>query len=300
MPIFVMPLTALAIPADKPCDDACNDRVDAWAAARQTFDLAAQLRALDKAGAAVLVVDIAGNGGGTEWSGAVTRTLTSVRLRSEELRYVRGDHWVKRFSDDGQSLRQFESKATGEDRKLLHTLADQVEARRKEALKSCDATPLWQGAQPSCAWLGKGLYGSAMLDAADPATLCGKPWAATLFSPMEYPYEEGVWRKPLIVLIEANVGSAASEFAAVLQDNKAALIMGAPSGGGCGHTDGGTPTTLTYSIAVLEVPDCARFRLEGSRWNGRAEAVVIGNYQNQLLLTCTMLPPVVEALAPET
>jgi hypothetical protein len=257
-------LAALAVPADKPCDDACRDRVDNWVADRQTFDLAAQLRALENAGASALVVDIAGNGGGTEWSEAVARMLTPIRLRSEELRFVRGEHWAKRFSEDEQSLRQFESNAVREDRKLLHDLAIEVDARRKDALTSCDATPLWQGAQPSCAWLGKGFYGSGLVASADPATLRGKPWATTLFSPMEFPYEEGVWRKPLIVLIDANVGSAASEFAAVLQDNRVALIMGAPSGGGCGHTDGGTPTTLANSKAVLEVPDCARFRADGT------------------------------------
>jgi hypothetical protein len=257
-------LAALAIPADKPCEDACSDRVDSWVADRQTLDLATQLRALEKAGATALVVDIAGNGGGTEWSEAVARMLTPIRLRSEELRFARGEHWAKRFSDDAESLRQFESKASGEDRKLLHDLAGDVDTRRKEALTTCDATPLWAGAPLSCAWLGKGFYGSGLLAAADPATLRGKPWATALFSPMEFPYEEGVWRGPLIVLIDSGVGSAASEFAAVLQDNKAALIMGAPSGGGCGHTDGGTPTTLTNSKASLVVPDCARFRADGT------------------------------------
>jgi hypothetical protein len=257
-------LVALAIPADKPCDDACNDRVDSWVSDRLTTDLAAQLRAIEKAGASALIVDIAGNGGGTGWAEAVARMLTPIRLRSEEMRFVRGDHWAKAFADDETNLREFELGATGDERKLLQSLADEVEARRKEALTPCDATPLWQGSQLSCAWLGEGFYGSGLLAAADPATLRGKPWAALLFSPMEFPYEVGVWRGPLIVLVDSNVGSAASEFAAVLQDNKAAVVMGAPSGGGCGHTNGGTPTTLTYSKAVLKVPDCARFRADRS------------------------------------
>ncbi len=41
--------------------------------------------------------------------------------------------------------------------------------------------------------------------------------------------------------------------------------MGARTGGaGCGHTDGGTPTTLTNSRAILKLPDCVRFRADGS------------------------------------
>jgi Peptidase family S41 len=257
-------LKALSIPGDKPCDDACSDRIEAWASAQLTQDLAAQIRALQVAGATVLVVDVAGNGGGTEWAEAVARMVTSIRLRSEDMGFVRGEHWAKAFAKDEATLRHFADHETGPDRTLLLRLADEVHAKRQVALTLCDPAPLWHGEHPACDWLGKGFYGSGLLSAADPSQLRGKPWATVLFTPMEFPYEEGVWRAPLIVLIDRNVGSAASEFAAVLQDNHAAVIMGEPAGGGCGHTNGGTPTTLRNSKATLEVPDCARFRADGS------------------------------------
>src|SRR5580704_5548318 len=257
-------LRELAIAADKPCDDACSDRIEAWASGQLTHDLTAQLRAIKDAGAAVLVVDVAGNGGGSEWAEAVARMVTPIRLRSEELEFVRGEHWAKSFADDEASLRRFAEQASGPDRVLLLKIADEVEGRRKVALTPCDSAPLWQGAHPTCSWLGQGFYGSGFLASADPSQLRGKPWASLLFSPMEFPYEEGVWRGPLIVLVDRNTGSAASEFAAVLQDNHAATIMGEPAGAGCGHTNGGTPTTLANSRATLEVPDCARLRADGS------------------------------------
>jgi len=131
-------------------------------------------------------------------------------------------------------------------------------------LTSCDSAPLWRGQHPACAWLGEGFYGSGYLADADPATFAGKPWASLVFTPMEFAYEEGVWRGPLIVLINRNTGSAASELAAVLQDNHAALLIGEPAECGCGHTRGGTPITLHNSGAVFEIPDCARFRADGS------------------------------------
>jgi hypothetical protein len=257
-------LRELAIAADKPCDDACSDRIETWASDQLTRDLTVQLRALKDAGAAVLVVDVAGNGGGTEWAEAVARMVTSIRLRSEEMEFVRGEHWAKSFADDEASLRHFADSANGPDRALLLNLADEVEARRKVALTPCDSAPLWRGARPACSWLGRGFYGSGLLASADPSQLHGKPWATVLFTPMEFPYEEGVWHGPLIVLVDRNTGSAASEFAAVLQDNRAAIIMGEPAGAGCGHTNGGTPTTLANSKATLEVPDCARLRADGS------------------------------------
>lgn len=257
-------LRELAIAADKPCDDACSDRIEAWASGQLTHDLTAQLRALKDAGAAMLVVDVAGNGGGSEWAEAVARMVTPIRLRSEELEFVRGEHWAKSFADDEASLRRFADQATGPERALLLKLADEVEGRRKVALTPCDPAPLWQGAHPTCSWLGQGFYGSGFLASADPSQLRGKPWASLLFTPMEFPYEEGVWTGPLIVLVDRNTGSAASEFAAVLQDNHAAIVIGEPAGAGCGHTNGGTPTTLANSKATLEVPDCARLRADGS------------------------------------
>src|SRR2546430_1310196 len=73
------------------------------------------------------------------------------------------------------------------------------------------------------------------------------------------------WHGPLIVLVDGGTGSAAEQFAAVLEDNHAAIIIGAPTAGaGCGHTNGGTPTTLKNSGGILELPDCARLRADGS------------------------------------
>lgn len=267
----------LQIPQDAPCDEKCEDRINGVVANRQTRDVIAVLEALQRAGAKALVVDIAGNGGGTEWAEAVARMLTPIRLRSEELRFVRGAHWEKTFADEARALRQYAMHAQARDRAMLLTLAREAEARRAEAATPCDSAPLWHGQTPRCEWLGTGFYGSELLPAADPAELRGKPWAQLLFSPMEYPYEEGVWRGPLIVLIDRNVGSAASQFAAVLQDNRAAVIMGEPSGGGCGHTNGGTPTMLANSKAVLEVPDCARYRSDGTNeMRGIEPDVLIG------------------------
>lgn len=257
-------LKELAIPANAPCDDACNDRVDAWAVNRLTRDFIVQLQALKAAGATALVADIAGNGGGSEWAEAVARMLTRTRVHSETIGFVRGEHWAQTFADDEAKVRQFARQASGKDRALLLSLADQLAARRKEALIPCDSDPLWQGRLAQCHWLGNGFYGSGLLPSANPAELRGKSWAPLVFTPMEFPYEEGVWSGPLVVLIDRDVASAASEFAAILQDNRAAIIVGEPSSGGCGHTNGGTPTRLTNSGGTLELPDCARFRADGS------------------------------------
>jgi C-terminal processing protease CtpA/Prc len=68
-----------------------------------------------------------------------------------------------------------------------------------------------------------------------------------------------------MVLVDERTGSAAEDFASVFQDNRAGIIVGArTAGAGCGYTNGGTPTTLTNTRAVLRLPDCVGFRADGS------------------------------------
>jgi C-terminal processing protease CtpA/Prc len=69
----------------------------------------------------------------------------------------------------------------------------------------------------------------------------------------------------LIVLLNQGSASATEGFAAKLRDNHAAEQVGAPTfGAGCGHTDGSEPTILKNSGAKLELPDCVRWRADGT------------------------------------
>jgi len=257
-------IKALALPAGRPCDDTCSSTVDAWVTSHLTDELAEQIRTLQAAGAQMLLIDIADNGGGTEWAETVARMVTPIRLKSERVDFVRSSEWADAFAKDEAALRRFAKGANANDRTLLLRLADQIDAKRRVALIPCSSEPLWRGEHPACSWLGEGFYGSGYLAEADPAALAGKPWASLVFTPMEVTYHEGVWRGPLIVLINRNTGSAASEFAAVLKDNHAALLLGEPADGGCGHTLNGAPIKLKHSGAIFEMPDCARFRADGS------------------------------------
>ena len=258
-------LAALNIKLTSPCNDECSDRIEKWASDRMTSDLTAQLSAIKAAGAEVLLLDVADNGGGTEWAEAAARMVTAIRLKSERVGFVRGPHWAKHFADTQADLRADAKDASQKDREMLIGLADQVQAYQREAETPCESQPLWQGKRPTCNWLGLGFYGSGVVDSADPRSLKGKLWATDIFTPIKYPYKEGVWHGPLIVLVNGGTGSAAEQFAAVLEDNHAAIIIGAPTAGaGCGHTNGGTPTTLKNSGGILELPDCARLRADGS------------------------------------
>jgi len=255
-PLCHAALATLKIASDAPCDDTCRDRIGKETGARMNDDFISTLEALNAAHIDALLIDLTGNGGGSEWAEAAARMVTPTRLKSERIAFVRGRQWSKEFADAEKDLRAAAKTASPKDRALLLNLAGQAKAKRAGAEEPC--------AKPDCV-LGEGFYASGLLDSANPKSLEGKSWAPDVFTPMEHSYREGIWHGPLLVLVDGETWSAAEEFAAVLQDNHAATIIGEPTGGaGCGHTDGSEPVILTNSSARLSLPDCARLRADGS------------------------------------
>jgi hypothetical protein len=253
-------VTALSIPLDRPCDEACGNRIvtHAYRALGQTLE--DRLTRLRAAGAEILVVDVTANGGGSEWVEAAARMLSARPLTSARLGFVRGEHWARLWRAQAERLRAAAAAAPPADRARLLAWAAEADAARAEAERRCPPT-----GDPDCPWLGRAGYATGLVGRAPSGSFAGKDWAVHVFNPAQHHYRDGVWDRPLIVLTDGETWSAAEQFAALLQDNRAALIVGARTGGsGCGHTWGGTPTRLPNSGATLNLPDCARFRADGS------------------------------------
>lgn len=249
---------ALKVAPAQPCDEDCQDKIYDEAYRRLTALFEDRLLRFKQDGVSVLMVDITNNGGGSEWAEAAARMLSPRQLVSERVGFVRGPHWVKHWSELADRLRDFAKNAPTEYRSRLLEWARQADAAKKQAEKRCRTSD-------QCPWLGQASYATGLVGAAPAGEFKGEPWGPDVFSPAQYAYRDGVWDGPVIVLVNEQTWSAAEEFASVLQDNGAALILGARTGGaGCGHTNGGTPTRLKNSGATLELPDCARFRLDGS------------------------------------
>jgi hypothetical protein len=248
----------LAIPADKPCDDGCQDRIVTAAYRKLTGALEQRLKALKGAGATVLLVDFTNNGGGSEWAEAAARMFSSTPLVSERRGFVRGEHWAKQWRDLGAQLREFAKDTSAADKQRLLAWAAEADAALKEAQTPCPANT-------ACTRIATAGYSTGLVGSVPAGAFDGKEWGVLVFNPAQFAYHDGVWNGPLILLTDQETWSAAEEFAAVLQDNRAAVILGARTGGaGCGYTWGGTPTKLRNSGAILKLPDCVRFRADGS------------------------------------
>jgi hypothetical protein len=132
--------------------------------------------------------------------------------------------------------------------------------------ETCDRSGLWldQPQTPKCSLVVSDLlFATGILPYA--RSLQAGDATAILFHPSQFTYTEGANRLPLAVVVDQRTGSAAEYFAAMLQDNKAATIVGqATSGSGCGHTNGGIDTTLAHSGAQVSLPDCIRLRADGT------------------------------------
>jgi hypothetical protein len=253
-------VAALAIPIDRPCDEACDDRLVTEAYRRLGLAMQDRLASLRAAGARVLIVDITGNGGGSEWAEAAARMLSRRPLQSARMGFVRGPHWERQWRELAERLRAAAGGAAPVDRARLLAWAAEADAARAQAERRCPPT-----GDPTCPWLGRAGFATGLVGRAPSGSFEGKDWAVQVFNPAQHTYRDGAWDGPVIVLTDQETWSAAEQFAALLQDNGAALILGARTGGsGCGHTWGGTPTRLTNSGATLELPDCVRLRADGS------------------------------------
>ena len=134
-------LSRLSIEPNASCDEECAARVESAAYGIMSRDLAARIRALQRLGATTLLIDLTGNGGGSQWAEAAARIVSPFRLRSERRDFVRGQHWADHWESVARGLRGAESTASVADRVMLDHWAQQADRARAEANMGCSSAP---------------------------------------------------------------------------------------------------------------------------------------------------------------
>jgi len=247
------------------CDDKCDDQIQLATANLLTSALVRRAETLKAAGATTLLIDITHNGGGSDWVEAAARALSPVPLRDSKMAFVKHDHWTRQLQDRLRDVR-IDIGNRAESPVSLEVAARTLEKAINESKEPCGTNIVWDTGKLDCSLLVNGpLYTSGIVPYAKPGSLALLQSRAVLFQPSRYAYGENPNRPPLYVAVDRDTWSAAEYFAALLQDNHAATILGEVTGGaGCGYTDGGIPAKLKNSAAQLRMPDCVRFRADGS------------------------------------
>ena len=252
----------LKLSQDSPCDDECVGKIRSRTGNLYVAAMAAQVKRLSEAKIDILVVDLVGNGGGSDIYQPMARMLTAVRLRSPASGFVRHPHWIKQNRD---RLADIEAAIPGSSGSMREKLTAAAAATGQDLLGSethCDLSPLWENRKAGCSLVAK--FAKNPVEYAKPGELSNTVLGKLYFSASRYTYQEGLYKGKLVVLVDPRTASSSEAFASMLRDNNAATVIGYPTlGAGCGYTNGGIPTTLKNSGGRVRMPDCVRFRLNG-------------------------------------
>ncbi|MDX2040901.1 MAG: S41 family peptidase [Acidobacteriota bacterium] len=252
------------------CDAECLSRFYSFVQKRLSDALRAQVKTLQAGNIDGLLVDIAGNGGGTEWADLVARMLAARPLKAPRQNGVRHERDVARFERQLQLIEaDLQQRLSDEQQRLLKQAKERITAALAEAktARPCERPDIWtsSGGGRQCTSLKTAQsFSSGALDYVPPGLLAGLKAKTVLFNPSQHDYQESVFAKPLLVLVDQKTASAAEYFAALLQDNEAAKIIGERTlGVGCGYTNGGIKWVLPNSKLRVFMPDCVRYRKNG-------------------------------------
>ena len=106
---------------------------------------------------------------------------------------------------------------------------------------TCDRRGVWRGEAPRCSVFAAETEAPAQIDGT------------------------GLWTGDLVILADRGSGSATEDYIAWLLDNGIAKVAGErTNGAGCGYVNGGNPTYLKVAPLVVHMPNCARFRKDGT------------------------------------
>lgn len=249
------------------CGSRCARRL--WFATSDT--LLAELRhaigRVKSAGATVLIVDLAGNGGGTDWVTPAARQFTTSRLHGHTAGEIKHPHserrWVSAIATIDQALKEANDAGWTS---TLESARRRAQAQLNAIRAPCDRRAIWRDgiAALACSQVAQHVYTTGLVDYASPADR-DRPAAKAVFGPARFRYAEGTWDGRLVLLVDGHTASASEDFVVTLKDHGAALVIGERTyGAGCGYTDGGIGYRLPHSGLTVAMPDCARIRRDGA------------------------------------
>lgn len=247
------------------CDEECQYRFGIAVKRAVAQALADDARALARRAPDGIVIDLTGNGGGTEWAEFAAAALTSKTLQPPAVAMIRGPHWQQTLRHDIALFeRDLQQPQTAARQTLLRSSRERALAMIDSTNATCDLSAIWtdRHAEPAC-W-NVTLF-QPYMDSEDLALTRVLESSLVLLPSSAIQRATRPYDGPLFIMTDPHTASASEQFAATLVDNGVAKTIGEKTMGiGCGFTNGGNPVKLQNSGLTIWMPDCARLRRDGS------------------------------------
>jgi hypothetical protein len=253
------------------CEGECRWKFEEEAVApRLLADLAARVRQLQAAQVEGMVLDLMGNGGGTDWVEPATRLFGPKGMPCSGWGFIRHPHWAQQFEDMKAELEADLARPglSPGDRRILSQAHQRVLELRGKTRRTCSREKVWThtGAPRACPGVAlKGAPACGLVADLPPDALAGLGSRQLVLGTAAWRDTEGLYTGPLVVLTNRRTASAAEQAASLLKDGAGARLLGERTlGSGCGYTNGGVPVVLTNSKLRVNMPDCIRYRRDGT------------------------------------
>ena len=219
--------------------------------------------------AAALIIDVGNNSGGDD-SGDIAPSLFSAkRLRSSTLLISWDSAAATPYMEQEVEALQAAANADSSSQFVREQLALFQSRRQQVQRPSCDMSWVWRERRrwttTDCRRLIEAGSSGGPLALLDPQAVSSAGVAKELHWPSGVVEFWGSWTGPLYVLTDRRTYSSAEMFAALLQNNRAATVVGSRTGGdGCGFMDSDGLARLPHSGMRFRVPNCVRLRADGT------------------------------------
>lgn len=234
-------------------------------------DIAAAIRTLRQAGATTLVVDIGNNSGGDDSGDWTPRLLTDRLVRSARLLMTDAPIAGRYFAEEIEDIDEVYAATRSHDAKAALMEARSFFSGQTAAIGQhhCDLSWVWHEKRAwsltNCNRLLVAGYAGGYSAGLPHNAFSGSDAAVVLSSASTVQSLYGTWTGPTYVIADKRSYSSAEMFAAVMQDNRIAKLVGDRTGGdGCGFMADDNPIILKHSRLRFRVPNCMRLRANGT------------------------------------
>lgn len=217
---------------------------------------------------AAVLVDIGHNYGGDDSGDIAARLFTNIPLYSSSLWMSQDTEASSPYFDEVIGTLKYTLELNPSSHELKQSLSYFIEQKEKLS-QSCALDWVWHERRAwgsdSCQRLVEAGSAGGPLAYLEPDTIPNEDLARSLHWPLLVKSMWGTWTGALYVLTDQKTYSSAEMFAATLQNNGAAKIIGNRTGGsGCGAMNLTKPLVLPHSGLRFNVPNCVRMRADGT------------------------------------